>query len=277
MLKKNHISFLLILLFFSAGIGQDNNLQVREKKIAAQPFTFVQIKTDSLFNSRQIISLLRLTKDSLNHFAIKFSYSSAQLKTTSSFAKSEEALAAINGGFFNRDSGGSVSYLEIMDSVISRTRNSEQKWGVSGSLINGAIIISADFEISIQEAKADHFYELSKQETAVLVTGPLLLLNSKIQKMPDRKFVTNRHPRTCLCTDKESVVFITIDGRNITAEGMSLNEVQQYLLKIGCIDAINLDGGGSTTMWIKDKGVVNYPSDKSGERPVANSLIVIKK
>ena len=58
---------------------------------------------------------------------------------------------------------------------------------------------------------------------------------------------------------------------------MNLGEVQKYLLDFGCVDAINLDGGGSTSMWIKDKGLVNIPSDKSGERPVANALLLLKK
>lgn len=55
---------------------------------------------------------------------------------------------------------------------------------------------------------------------------------------------------------------------------MNLFETQKYLLNLGCIDAINLDGGGSTTMWTKDKGVINIPSDNNGERPVANILFL---
>jgi exopolysaccharide biosynthesis protein len=71
------------------------------------------------------------------------------------------------------------------------------------------------------------------------------------------------------------VIFITIDGRNKEAEGMNLFEVQNFLLNIGCVDAINLDGGGSTTMWTKEKGIINFPSDSSGERPVSNTLLII--
>ena len=91
------------------------------------------------------------------------------------------------------------------------------------------------------------------------------------------KFVNKRHPRTCLCMNEESVVFVTIDGRSRDAQGMSLTEAQEFLLNIGCVDAINLDGGGSTTMWIQDKGIVNFPSDKSGERPVSNAVLIIDK
>ena len=91
------------------------------------------------------------------------------------------------------------------------------------------------------------------------------------------KFINSQHPRTCLCISKKSIVFITIDGRKKEAEGMNLIEAQKFLLKIGCIDAINLDGGGSTTMWTKNKGVVNFPSDELGERPVSNALLIINK
>jgi exopolysaccharide biosynthesis protein len=96
----------------------------------------------------------------------------------------------------------------------------------------------------------------------VLVTGPLLLINSEIMKLPNLDLVNKRHPRICLCETNKSVIFITIDGRNIEAEGMDLIEVQKFLLNIDCVDAINLDEGGSTTMWTKEKSIVNFPSDK---------------
>jgi exopolysaccharide biosynthesis protein len=44
-----------------------------------------------------------------------------------------------------------------------------------------------------------------------------------------------------------------------------------------CTDAINLDGGGSTTMWLKNKGIVNHPSDREGERPVSDAFLIIKQ
>ena len=46
---------------------------------------------------------------------------------------------------------------------------------------------------------------------------------------------------------------------------------------LGCVDAINLDGGGSTTLWLKGKGIVNFPSDETGERPVANVFLIMEK
>ncbi len=220
---------------------------------------------------------MTLPKTSFNKFGIEFSYSNAELRKTSLFGKSKNALAAINGSFFDMDKGGSVTYLEINDTVISRTRTSDLKWAKADSLVNGAIVLTTGLKVSIESASSDKFYELSTQEASVLLSGPLLLLDSEKMKLPQMKFTTKRHPRTCLCISNDAVVFITIDGRTNEAEGMNLFEVQKLLLSIGCVDAINLDGGGSTTMWVKDKGIVNFPSDKLGERPVSNALLLIHK
>lgn len=56
---------------------------------------------------------------------------------------------------------------------------------------------------------------------------------------------------------------------------MTFSEMADFLLSIGAWNALNFDGGGSTTMVVGGR-VVNSPSDKSGERPVANVLAVVK-
>ncbi len=273
---KKHLWILLTLLTISVGFGQSTFLnqliEINEDSIG-----FLQLKSNAIFSSNQVISLLVLQKNYESKFGVEFGYNQTDLKTTSSIAKSKNAVAAINGGFFNMDSGGSVTYFEINDAVVNRTRGPNLKWGVTDSLMNGAIVISKEAEIIIQPANTEQFYESSKQESAVLITGPLLLLNSEKVPLANKEFVHKRHPRTCLCISKEALVFITIDGRNKEAEGMNLFETQKFLLKLGCIDAINLDGGGSTTMWTKNKGVVNFPSDKSGERRVSNALLIMNK
>ena len=236
---------------------------------------FRQIVTDSLFDSNQIISILTIKKNS-KKYKIRFVYSSSELKGTSEFAEENSALAAVNGGFFDMDKGGSVTYFEMNDTVINRNISKKNKWGKPKNLMNGVVILDKNDSIIIDYAKQEQFYETSKDEKTVLVAGPVLYLNSKPVEMPDLKFVNKRHPRTCLCTTDDSVVFITIDGRSKNAHGMNLYEVQDFLNSLKCIDAINLDGGGSTTMWIKNRGIVNNPSDKKGERPVANALLIVE-
>ena len=238
---------------------------------------YVQIVTDSLYNSPQRINLLILDKESPHRYSIDFAYQASELIKTSQIAENRSALAAINGGFFDMDIGGSVTYFERDDSVISRTRNSDLKWAVPDSLINGALILNKNYTLEIESAKREQFYETSKKEAFVMVCGPLLIMDSLVQELPDMKFTSTRHPRTCVGLTKESILFITIDGRTEEAEGMNLMEVQKFLLELGCVDAINLDGGGSTSMWTSEKGLVNIPCDKTGERPVANALIILKK
>ncbi len=69
-------------------------------------------------------------------------------------------------------------------------------------------------------------------------------------------------------------LMVTVDGRQPgVSVGMNLQELAEYLLSLGAIDAMNLDGGGSTTMFLGGK-VVNTPSDKEGERKVGDALLV---
>ncbi|MER3431017.1 MAG: hypothetical protein C4324_08245 [Blastocatellia bacterium] len=88
-------------------------------------------------------------------------------------------------------------------------------------------------------------------------------------------FALNRHPRTAIAKlDDGKILLVAVDGRrpNISV-GMTLQELAEYLLSIGATDAMNLDGGGSTTMYL-DGRVVNAPSDAGGERRIADALIV---
>lgn len=87
-----------------------------------------------------------------------------------------------------------------------------------------------------------------------------------------------RHPRTAvgINADTSNVYFITVDGRQEASMGMTLRELAEFMQTLKITQAMNLDGGGSTTMVVRDK-VVNLPSDKTGERTVSNALMVIQK
>ena len=69
-------------------------------------------------------------------------------------------------------------------------------------------------------------------------------------------------------------LMMTVDGRQPgVSVGMSLQELAEYLFSLGAVDAMNLDGGGSTTMFLDGK-VVNTPSDKEGERKIGDAIVV---
>ena len=119
-----------------------------------------------------------------------------------------------------------------------------------------------------------------------MVTGTLLLLNNEVQPLQKTPFNDNRHPRTCACiTNDKKLLLITVDGRTAQSQGMRLHELRFLSQQLGCKDAINLDGGGSTTLYIEnqpDNGVVNYPCDNKlfdhlGERAVSNGIWLLKK
>lgn len=89
-------------------------------------------------------------------------------------------------------------------------------------------------------------------------------------------FGERRHPRTAVgwTEDGSRVFLVTVDGRQPGySDGMTLRELAMLLRRLGAAEAINLDGGGSTAMVVRD-AVVNRPSDRGGERPVANALLL---
>jgi exopolysaccharide biosynthesis protein len=75
-------------------------------------------------------------------------------------------------------------------------------------------------------------------------------------------------------TDEGRLLLVTVDGRHPGwSVGMTLPEAARLMRSLGARDALNLDGGGSTTMTVRGQ-VVNRPSDGGGERPVSNALYV---
>jgi len=93
------------------------------------------------------------------------------------------------------------------------------------------------------------------------------------------KFADVRHPRTGIGFSKDGtkLFLFTVDGRQENySKGMTLYEMADFMRSIGVYQGMNLDGGGSTTMVVANR-VVNRPSDATGERPVANALLVISR
>ena len=108
---------------------------------------------------------------------------------------------------------------------------------------------------------------------------PQLIKNGKInitwqEEKSSKSFVETRHPRTAVAKLKDGkFLMITVDGRTESSGGIGLQDLAECLLSLGATDAMNLDGGGSTTMFVDGK-VVNHPSDKEGERKVSDAILV---
>lgn len=84
-----------------------------------------------------------------------------------------------------------------------------------------------------------------------------------------------RNPRTIAGVDALGrTLLVTADGRQTGSLGLSIKESAEVAASLGMVDAINLDGGGSTTM-VADGQVRNISSDTTGERPVGDALLVL--
>lgn len=123
--------------------------------------------------------------------------------------------------------------------------------------------------------------------TAVINGGPELVRDGEVHATPATDgmvhagnpsfyygWVHKRHPRTFAGVDgKGRLVLITVDGRSTSALGLSIAEAAEVAQALGLRQAVNLDGGGSTTM-VVDGQVINQPSDTQGERPVGDAVLV---
>lgn len=114
----------------------------------------------------------------------------------------------------------------------------------------------------------------------ILGGGPALVRNGRPASAADQGgydqgFFLKRHPRTAVGVRADgTLLLVTVDGRRpARSVGMTIAELEALMIELGSVEAVNLDGGGSTTMVIKGR-VVNSPSDPTGERPVSDSLLV---
>ena len=106
--------------------------------------------------------------------------------------------------------------------------------------------------------------------------SPILLKDGKVMVSPCSSYLCRQHPRTAIGrTATGKILLVVVDGRQSGySVGMTLVQLANRMKKLGAVDALNLDGGGSSTMWIRGKGVVNRPSDGS-ERSVTSAVLVL--
>ena len=237
----------------------------------------------TLFCSAQHLSIIEIPAKSHRRLAFVCDSTTA---TVSDMAQRERALAAVNGTFFDMGRGNPVCYLRIDGNRVGE--NTPQKDdSVNRKYYQYAVI-------TLGEEPAPHLWvpdsirtwEDSLSGSNVMTAGPMLVHDGQeVPQRDDRTFVTHRHNRTALGIRSDSTILILVaDGRHKDkAEGLSLPELTRIMLWLGCTDAINLDGGSSTTMYVHDKphnGVVNYPSgngryDHEGQQPVSNAILVL--
>lgn len=117
---------------------------------------------------------------------------------------------------------------------------------------------------------------------SIIGGGPQLIKDGRVEITNAAEeilpaFVSDLHPRTAIAKLKSGhALLVTVDGRQTASIGMSLTMLADLLIEFGAVEAINLDGGGSTTMVIRSK-LVNKPSDTAGERPVSDAILIFSR
>jgi len=279
-MNKHYYFIVLALLFIghSFSSAQTIDFEWKTLKPGAQ---YAQFQGDC-FNSKQCISVFRYkmrrfntdivndpgllnVKKPGNPVAVN---PDAPSTTTSEFGKRYGAIAAINGSYFDmstlfpstyvRDNGDLEGKNEAGDGAICIRKN------------NVAIVLP---DTTDYDANFNGYSD-------VLASGPMLIKNGVLIDWPDDGFITDRHPRTAFGTGNGYCYMIVADGRSAgNGEGLSIPELAEVCRQLGCTDAINLDGGGSSALWVESVGVLSHPSDNhkwdhTGERVIPNAVIV---
>ena len=182
------------------------------------------------------------------------------LERTSTMALHEHAIAGINGSFFSPRSREPAGMLIVEGKLLA------------GPVSRPVLVVHGNGTASILPDRS----AMRKDPFQAVGGGPTLLRDGRIVLWGRPPDIGGRQPRTAvgLCPGRK-VLLVAIDGRSHASVGATLAEEARYMLALGARDAINLDGGGSTTMVIKGH-VVNAPSD-GAERCVSDALMVFAK
>lgn len=229
----------------------------------------------NLYGSPQSINIIEIDP---RHYRAAIGVADSMMHTGRQ-AKELNAVAAINGSYFDMKRGNSVCYLKLGKAVIDTTTTSEFNLRVTGALL----IKKGKVSLKPWSKAIEKCYRSRK--TDVLASGPLMLDNGRLADWSkcEESFIQTRHPRSAIALSKEGKVWlIAIDGRSPdNAAGMSIPELAYLIRILGGKDSLNLDGGGSTTLWTTE-GVVNHPTDNrkfdhEGERKVPNVVYFYKR
>ncbi|WP_146809607.1 phosphodiester glycosidase family protein [Aneurinibacillus danicus] len=195
----------------------------------------------------------------------------------SNMAARKNALAAINGGgFFLTDKteemtgpefDGVERIMHPLGIVISEGKkvigDEKAKHDIVGFTKDG-VLISGRYTY-------DQMKKLGVQEAVSFL--PRLIVNGK-PMITEGDGGWGVAPRTAIAQKKDgTVMFLVIDGRAIHSFGATLRDVQQELLKRGAVNAVNLDGGSSSSMYYRGK-TITTPSGMVGEKPMPNAFLV---
>ncbi|KOA18913.1 hypothetical protein CLHOM_26530 [Clostridium homopropionicum DSM 5847] len=193
-------------------------------------------------------------------------------ETTSSIAKRYNAVAAINAGGFlaNKDMtsqkeevGTPGGIIISKGNIVHNSLKDDEKICIAGITKDGVLVVG-DYSLN----------EMNNLEVSEAVSfGPCLIVNGgKTITSGDGGWGTA--PRTAIGQRKDgSILFLVVDGKYIGRVAVTLRELQDILYQYGAYNAINLDGGSSSTMYYNGE-IISNPYKSTGERPIQSIFYV---
>ena len=242
-----------------------------------------------LFNSVQTISVIKYLPKRFKTTIVQ----PEKLTCLATTASAANANFGVNAGYWDVRINEPSTFLVLKGKQIAETADFEKE------RVDGLVCI-AKRQITIDHCKAGNEAPYSAKYKNILASGPVLIDEGKsidhtayTKGMVEAKHgkdigayytYIRRHPRTVIGTDMEGNVYlVVVDGRSKgNAEGVTIAELTKVCEWLGMSDAINLDGGSSSTMWSKADGVASYPCrnrkfDHAGDRRVSSCIVVRRK
>ncbi|MDP4108469.1 MAG: phosphodiester glycosidase family protein [Bacillota bacterium] len=195
-------------------------------------------------------------------------------QTTSAIAKDHKAVAAVNGGgFFDASDSGRLwagTGANPTGFVITGGEVVFKDPGITKSTKLSVLAFDTDGKMIVGKQSINSLKKLKVSEA--LTFGPALVVNGKPAFKGDGGQGMN--PRTAVGQRKDgAVLLLVLDGRRLNMLGATLKDAQKIMLDYGAVNATNLDGGSSSTMYYKN-AVINNPCNLLGERTVATAVYV---
>jgi len=219
----------------------------------------------------------QITRDGTDAHAVRVDLTNANLRVVttreserglavSEFAQRNAAIVAINADYFDVDMrplGLAMGACGVWADAMANVRHEE-------------VVAVGDGKVRIFPRKEP--LPAPEPWLAGAVSGwPMVVEDCEpVGKLPGSDHFTRApHPRTAvgLSGDGKQLYLVVVDGRREGAPGMTLPELAQFMDELGACTAVNLDGGDSSAMWVRDH-IVNQPSDLV-ERKVADHLAVV--
>ena len=235
----------------------DDNIHVKlkQERIADTDVYFVDIQLSS-------IQYLKAA------FA-KNTYGRNINEPTSKIAEEHGAIVAINGDFYGfRDYG----YV-IRNGVLYRSNYKNDTEQVFAIYDDGRCETFLSKDISAQQLMDNGVIQMLSFGPALVENGVVTVQESDPD---DLETIAGRNPRTAIgMIEPLHYVFVVVDGRTRESTGYTFYELANVMLDYGCIEAYNLDGGGSSTLYFNGK-VINTPTDgiTVGEREVSDIVYI---